>query len=53
MNTTAIMLRMTVCPWKRPKAAPVLARRPVYYGVSAATVLFCWGISALAVTAGL
>jgi hypothetical protein len=35
------------------KTPPVLARRPVYYAVSAATVVFCWGISALAIAAGL
>ena len=31
----------------------VLARRPIYYAVSASTVLFCWGISALVISAGL
>ena len=34
------------------KTPPVLARRPVYYAVSASTVVFCWGISALAIGAG-
>ena len=32
---------------------PVLTRRPVYYAVSASAVMFCWGISALAIVAGL
>lgn len=32
---------------------PALSRRPVYYASSAAVVVFCWGISALAVMAGL
>ena len=32
---------------------PVLARRPLYYATSAAIICFCWGISALAVAAGL
>ena len=35
------------------KTPPVLARRSVYYAVSVATVLCCWGISALAIVAGL
>ncbi len=35
------------------KTPSVLARRSVYYAVSAATVLCCWGISALAIVAGL
>jgi len=34
--------------------SPVLVRRPLYfYGTSAAIVCFCWGISAVAVLAGL
>ena len=32
---------------------PALSRRPVYYATSTAVVAFCWGISALAVMAGL
>jgi hypothetical protein len=32
---------------------PVLTRRPIYYAVSASTVLLCWGVSALAIMAGL
>lgn len=32
---------------------PLLTRRPVYYAVSVSAVMFCWGISALAITAGL
>ena len=32
---------------------PALSRRPVYYATSAAVVVFCWGISALAVMSGL
>jgi len=32
---------------------PVLARRPLYYAVSAATICLCWGISAIAKMAGL
>ena len=39
--------------WLAVKTPPVLARRPVYYAVSASTVVFCWGISALAIGAGL
>jgi len=35
------------------RTPPVLARRPIYYTVSASTVLFCWGISALVIGAGL
>ena len=35
------------------KTPPLLARRPIYYAASACTVLFCWGISALALMAGL
>ena len=35
------------------RTPPVLARRPIYYAVSASTVLFCWGISALVISAGL
>ena len=35
------------------KTSPVLTRRPIYYAVSASTVLLCWGISALAIVAGL
>jgi len=31
----------------------LLSRRPVYYAVSASAVVFCWGISALALMAGL
>jgi hypothetical protein len=31
----------------------VLTRRPIYYAASASTVLFCWGVSALAIAAGL
>ena len=31
----------------------VLTRRPVYYAVSASAVIFCWGISALVIAAGL
>jgi hypothetical protein len=31
----------------------VLTRRPIYYTVSASTVLLCWGVSALAIMAGL
>jgi len=31
----------------------VLTRRPIYYITSASTVLFCWGVSALAIAAGL
>jgi hypothetical protein len=33
--------------------SPVLTRRPIYYAASASTVLFCWGVSALAIAAGL
>lgn len=33
--------------------SPVLTRRPIYYAASASTVLFCWGVSALAIMAGL
>jgi hypothetical protein len=33
--------------------SPVLTRRPIYYAVSASTVLLCWGVSALAIMAGL
>jgi hypothetical protein len=32
---------------------PVLTRRPIYYAVSASTVLLCWGLSAVAIMAGL
>jgi len=32
---------------------PVLTRRPIYYAVSASTVLLCWGVSALVIIAGL
>ena len=32
---------------------PVLTRRSIYYPVSASTVLLCWGVSALAIMAGL
>jgi hypothetical protein len=32
---------------------PLLARRPLYYATSAAVVCFCWGISAIALMAGL
>lgn len=32
---------------------PVLTRQPIYYAVSASTVLLCWGGSALAIMAGL
>ena len=32
---------------------PVLTRPPIYYAVSASTVLLCWGVSALAIMAGL
>jgi len=32
---------------------PALARRPVYYASSAAVICFCWGISAVAIIAGL
>jgi hypothetical protein len=32
---------------------PVLTRQPIYYAVSAFTVLLCWGFSALAIMAGL
>jgi hypothetical protein len=35
------------------KISPMLARRSVYYSASAGTVLFCWGVSALAILAGL
>ena len=35
------------------KTSPVLMRRPIYYAVSASTTLVCWGISALAISAGL
>jgi len=35
------------------KISPVLTRRPIYYAVSASTVLLCWGVSALALMAGL
>ncbi|MDO9333577.1 MAG: hypothetical protein Q7T57_03525 [Dehalococcoidales bacterium] len=35
------------------KISPIVARRSVYYSASAATVLFCWGVSALAILAGL
>jgi len=31
----------------------LLTRRPIYYAVSASAVMFCWGISALVVMAGL
>jgi len=34
------------------KTAPVFTRRPIYYAVSASTVLLCWGVSALAIMAG-
>ncbi len=34
------------------RTSPVLARRPVYYAVSASTVLLCWGVSALVIMAG-
>jgi hypothetical protein len=33
--------------------SPVLTRRPIYYAASASTVLFCWGVSALIIMAGL
>ena len=32
--------------------SPVLTRRPIYYAASVSTVLFCWGVSALAIAAG-
>jgi hypothetical protein len=32
---------------------PVLTRQPIYYAVSVSTVLLCWGVSALAIMAGL
>jgi len=32
---------------------PVLARRPLYFGASAAIIVFCWVISAVALLAGL
>ena len=32
---------------------PVLTRPPIYYAVSASTVLLCWGVSVLAIMAGL
>ena len=35
------------------KTFPVLTRRPLYYATSAAIVVFCWGISAIATIAGL
>jgi len=35
------------------RTPPVLTRRPVYYAVSASTVLLCWGVSALVIMAGL
>jgi len=35
------------------KTSPILARRPIYYATSAAVICFCWGISILAITAGL
>ena len=35
------------------KTSPLLARRSVYYAASASTVLLCWGLSALAIMAGL
>ena len=34
------------------KIPPVLARRPVYFAISASTVVFCWGISALSIAVG-
>ncbi len=35
------------------KTAPVLARRSLYYATSVAIIVFCWGISAIAVMVGL
>jgi hypothetical protein len=35
------------------KTPPMLARRSVYYATSAATVCLCWGVSAIAIMAGL
>jgi hypothetical protein len=35
------------------KTSPVLARRSLYYATAGATVAFCWGISAIAIMAGL
>ena len=35
------------------RTPPVLQRRSVYYALSASTVAFCWGFSALAIVAGL
>ena len=35
------------------KTYPLLARRPLYYAVSAASIFLCWGISAIAKIAGL
>ena len=32
---------------------PVLARRPVFFGASAAIIVFCWVIGAMAILAGL
>ncbi len=35
------------------KTSSVLMRRPLYYATAVATIALCWGISALAITAGL
>ncbi|UCB44123.1 MAG: hypothetical protein JSV77_05705 [Dehalococcoidales bacterium] len=35
------------------RTPPLLSRRPVYFAVSASAVMFCWGISALAIAAEL
>ncbi len=35
------------------KAPALLARRPLYYATSAATIAFCWGVSAIAIASGL
>ena len=35
------------------KTPPVLTRRPVYYAAAVSAVVFCWGISALVISAGL
>ena len=35
------------------RAPAALTRRPVYYAVSVSAVMFCWGISALVIAAGL
>lgn len=35
------------------KTSPVLARRSLYYATSVAIIVFCWGISAIALMSGL